>query len=347
MIECIFTLDYEIYGNGAGSLKDLVYEPGEKLREIFLKRGARFVNFVEVAELQQIEKAGTDPGIELVKRQIANYYREGFEIALHLHPQWCNARYDGSCWLLDYSEYNLCELPRKRISEIVENSLEYLRHLVSDSQFSPLSFRAGNWLFQPTHHAASVLAENGIRIDSSVFKGGLQHNHNLDYRPAMKNGYYWPFSNDVNKPDATGPWIEVPIYAEMVSSWKMIQPKRVGMGAGFGGSTRNLAHKINRLRDFLRFRYPLKLDFCRMTLDELTSMMEKLIAKDQKNPASYKPIVAIGHTKDLKDPKTVDAFLSFLHAKGIPTCTFSGIYSKLSGTNFPAVPYRSLAQSIH
>ena len=31
MIECIFTLDYEIYGNGTGALKDLVYEPAERL----------------------------------------------------------------------------------------------------------------------------------------------------------------------------------------------------------------------------------------------------------------------------------------------------------------------------
>ena len=27
MIECIFTIDYEIYGNGEGSLQQLVYEP--------------------------------------------------------------------------------------------------------------------------------------------------------------------------------------------------------------------------------------------------------------------------------------------------------------------------------
>ena len=35
MIECIFTLNYEIYGNGAGSLKELVHDPAERLREIF------------------------------------------------------------------------------------------------------------------------------------------------------------------------------------------------------------------------------------------------------------------------------------------------------------------------
>ena len=51
MIECIFTLDYEIYGDGTGSLKELVYEPAEQLKAIFRKWNACFVNFVDVAEL--------------------------------------------------------------------------------------------------------------------------------------------------------------------------------------------------------------------------------------------------------------------------------------------------------
>ena len=35
MIESIFTIDYEIYGNGEGSLKEHVYEPAEKLMAVF------------------------------------------------------------------------------------------------------------------------------------------------------------------------------------------------------------------------------------------------------------------------------------------------------------------------
>src|SRR5438309_5756439 len=182
MIECVFTLDYEIYGNGRGTLRDLVYEPAERLREIFWKWNARFVNFVEVAEYEKIEAWRTDPAIELVKNQVRELYREGFEIALHLHSQWCNAHYQDGRWFLDLREYNLCTLPRTRITEIVENALKYLRHLVGKSDFVPLSFRAGNWLFQPTEPAATILAQNGIKIDSSVFKGGLQHNYGLDYR---------------------------------------------------------------------------------------------------------------------------------------------------------------------
>ncbi len=155
MIEFVFTLDCEIYGNGTGLLKDLVHEPARRLTELFRNRNARFVAFVEVAEFEKIETCGTDPAIDLVKKQIKEFYRDGFEVGLHLHPQWCNARYERGAWVLDYREYNLCTLPRPRIAEIVEGSLAYLRHVVGRSDFTPLSFRAGNWLFQPTQTAAS------------------------------------------------------------------------------------------------------------------------------------------------------------------------------------------------
>jgi hypothetical protein len=338
MIKCIFTLDYEIYGNGTGSLNELVYEPTERLLKVFEKWDARFVNYVEVSEFEQIERAGTDAAIELVKHQVKNMHRRGYEIALHLHPQWYNARFEQGHWELDYSEYNLCTLPQPRIAEIVDRSVNYLGHMVDDRQFSPISFRAGNWLFQPTRNAAQELARRGLRIDSSVFKGGLQRNHQLDYRPAQKNGYYWAFSSDVNVPDPKGEWLELPIYTEMVPPWRMATSKRMGMGtspASTRGSLQkktqvDLRTKVKRAFDFLRPGYPLKFDFCRMNLAELTSMMDRVILQDRKDPDLLKPIVAIGHSKDLNDLETVDAFLSFLREKNIPVVTFENIFANVS-----------------
>jgi hypothetical protein len=326
MIECIFTIDYEIYGSGEGSLRELVYEPAERLRTIFQKWNVRFVVFVEVAELEMIEAEGADPDIDLVKQQIRDFYGEGFELGLHLHPQWYQGRYEDGRWLLDHDEYNLCKLPRERIVLIVDRAIGYFRKVLGVADFTPVSFRAGNWLFQPTKDAAAVLAERGIKIDSSVFKGGLQHNHGLDYRPARKNGYYWRFQEDVNKPNPDGPLIELPTYSVMTPSWKMVTPKRVGMGQKSSSSSLRGLEKFRRYLDFFRFRYPLKLDFCRMTISELTGMMDEIILEDRKDPALFRPIVAIGHTKDLTDLETVEAFLSYLKENGIAVTTFGGAY---------------------
>lgn len=328
MIECIFTLDYEIYGNGEGSLKELIYDPAQTLIHIFEKYDKRFVVFVEAAELDKIQEVNGDATISKIREQIQEFHSKGFEIGLHLHPQWYNADYENGRWLLDYSEYNLCTLPRERIVQIVDRAIDYLRDVLGVSDFIPLSFRAGNWLFQPAETAAKVLAERGIKVDSSVFKGGLQHLHKLDYRRALRNGDYWTFTecSDVHDPD--GILLEMPIYTHMVPFWKMITSKRLGMQQKGSSSQNNRKKKFYRLLDFLRFRQPLKLDFCRMTTTELTHMMDAVIRKDEKTPELYKPIVAIGHTKDLVDFDTVEFFLSYLNTKGIEPATFEKAYKR-------------------
>lgn len=331
MIECIFTIDYEIYGNGEGSLNEHVYTPAERLATIFRKWNVRFVSFVEVAELEMMETEGTDPAIDLVKQQMQNFYKDGFELGLHIHPQWYNAHYESGRWLLDYSEYNLCTLPQERITDIVNRSVTYMQNTLKESKFIPLSFRAGNWLFQPTKTAARVLAETGIKIDSSVFKGGLQHQHSLDYRRCLKNGYYWTFSEQVDVPDPNGTLLELPTHTKMVPIWKMLTTKRINMQRRTPSSDYSRTNHLLRLKDFLRFSHPLKLDFCRMTMDELTRMIDGVIKEDKESPDLFKPIVIIGHTKDLVDFETVESFLLYLLKNGIKVSTFGDVYKRCIG----------------
>ena len=289
MIECIFTIDYEIYGNGQGSLAELVFEPARKLKRVFDQAGAKFVLYVEAAELEKIAAARTDLAIDDVQRQVRDFHEQGFEVALHLHPQWYNATYENGGWLLDYGEYNLCELSKTRITELVDRSIAYLRKILGNPLFTPLAFRAGNWLFQPTATAAEVLFERGIKLDSSVFKGGLQHATHLDYRSAVSNGYSWKFQRDVNTPDSWGTLLEIPIYTRMVPLWRMLTGKRVSLQRkGDAAAHKTVRHKgarkMNRLRDYIRFRYPQKFDFCRMTLEEMVEVTEDAIQEDRKTP---------------------------------------------------------------
>jgi hypothetical protein len=183
-------------------------------------------------------------------------------------------------------------------------------------------------LFQPTQPIANILSKRGINIDSSVFKGGLQHQHHLDYRLALQNGFFWKFKDDVNQLDIDGEMIEIPIYTEMVPPWQMVTKKRLGLQQKAASGKKTAKEKVYRLMDIARPLQPLKLDFCRMTLNELTSMTDKLIKKDLQDSQSFKPIVAIGHTKDLVDIENVEYFLSYLKQKGINIATFGQVYNK-------------------
>ncbi|MBN1479180.1 hypothetical protein EH223_15925 [candidate division KSB1 bacterium] len=327
MIVCIFTIDYELYGNGDGNLYQQVYEPAERLQQIFLSRNARFVTFVEVAELEIIEAHGTDSAIDKVKKQLRDLYKNGFEIGLHVHPQWYNARYDQGHWQLDEFEYNLCALPKDRIEHIINRAINYLRKVLNQPDYIPLCFRNSNWLFQPSQDLAGLLVDQGIKVDSSVYKGGFQHKHHLDYRRALKNGYFWKFARDVNIPDPSAQLLEIPTYSRMVYTWQLLSQKRMRIqqqaSAGYP-----LKAKLDRLTDFLHVRQPLKLDFCRLTIKELVHMFDRVLKDEKKAPESFKPIVAIGHTKDLQDYATIEAFLAYLQKHEIALSTFGHIYDR-------------------
>jgi hypothetical protein len=322
MIECIFTIDYEIYGNGGGSLKELVLDPAEELKKVFSRWEAKFMPFVEVAELEMIDKHKTDPSIGRVNEQIREFNRLGFELGLHLHPQWYSAQFDGNRWNLEYSEYNLCVLPRETVAVFLGRAIAYLRRILGDEGYTPISFRAGNGLFQPSKVVAELLAENGVKIDSSVLKGNIQRNYGMDYRRSLQNGYFWRFADDVNLPDSAGKIIELPTFTTMVPFWKMVTSKRFKYQKRVPSTFQNTKQKARRYLDFFRMKYPQKFDFCRMNIGELINVIYKVLAEDDRDPEVYRPIVAIGHTKELADIHTVEEFLSFLFSKGIEISTF-------------------------
>jgi hypothetical protein len=322
MIECVFTLDYEIYGNGQGSLRELVLEPTQQLAEVFQEFSAPLVIFAEAVELAKMEEAQSDPDSARVRDQMRELRAAGHEIALHLHPWWANARYDSGRWRMDWSERNIGALQPDRVEAIVSGAIRYLREALDDPHFTPLSFRAGQWAIQPTSVVANVLARRGIRLDSSVFKGGRVHGLGLDYRPSLGNGGFWRFANDVNIPEPNGLLWEVPIHTELVPFWRMLGRKRLKLQS----KTRNASQGSplpHQWRDFLRLRYPRKLDFCRMTFEEMRKAVVEVLEKKQVRRGERMPLVAIGHSKDFVDCEAVRRFLAFLRERAIAITTFS------------------------
>jgi len=327
MIEFVFTLDYEIYGNGEGSLRELVLDPTRKLEELFRAFGARFVVFAEAVELPKIEEAGSDPDSAGVRAQLRELRAAGHEIALHLHPWWANGRYERGHWRLDWSERNICVLSPERVNAIVSGAIRYLRDALEDPGFSPVSFRSGLWAMQPTAVMTNALTGHGIRVDSSVFKGGRVNALGLDYRRAHKNGGVWRFTRDVNVPEASGALWEIPIHTQMVPFWRMLGVKRLTLQHRVPSSV-NGSPLTRRWSDFLRLRYPRKLDFCRMTFDEMRAAVERDIRRRRAGQEVPAPFVAIGHSKDLVDFDAIERFLVYLRENDVPVNTFAGLLSR-------------------
>jgi peptidoglycan/xylan/chitin deacetylase (PgdA/CDA1 family) len=323
MIECIFTLDYEIYGNGQGSVRDLVLSPTQRLAELFQEFDAPFVVFAEAVEFAKMEEAQSDPDIAEVRKQLRELRSAGHEIALHLHPWWARAKHKDGRWQLDWTERSICALQPERIEVIVSEAIQYLRDSLNDPHFTPVSFRSGLWVMQPTPEIANVLSRHGLEVDSSLFKGGRVRGLSLDYRPASANGRFWRFSDDVNTPDPHGTLLEIPIHAQMVPFWRMLGGKRLKLHS----ETRRASEGSplpRDWRDFVRLRYPRKLDFCRMTFSEMREAIATVLEEEPRQK-EHSPIVAIGHSKDCVDFDAIRSFLAFLRDQGVAVTTFSRI----------------------
>jgi len=154
MIECIFTLDYEIYGNGQGSLRDVVLDPTQRLAEVFQEFDAPFVVFAEAVEFARMEEAQSDPDTAGVRAQLRELRAAGHEIALHLHPWWARARHEDGRWLLDWSERNICALHPERVAALIATS----------PVTGGLSEAAKAWLNQ----RAQIVERDGMRAIADI-----------------------------------------------------------------------------------------------------------------------------------------------------------------------------------
>jgi hypothetical protein len=328
VVECVFTLDYEIYGNGKGSVRDLVLDPTQRLEELFQEFEARLVVFVEATEFARMEDIQFDLDIPAVRVQLCELREAGHEIALHIHPWWANAQYEDGQWKVDWSEANICRLELDRVEALVSEAIHYLRDSLNDPQFTPLSYRSGLWAMQPTTTIADTLVKHGVRMDSSVYKGGRMRSIGLDYRPALGNDGFWRFGNDVNVPDPEGKLWELPIYTQMVPFWQMLGHKRLKLQKK-SSSTSQKTSRLWHWSDFLRFRYPRKFDFCRMTFEEMRDVIESVLEATQGRESERTVVVAIGHSKDLLDFAAIRRFLAFLREQDVAITTFARLLHEL------------------
>ena len=176
------TFDYELHGNGSGSIRTDLLEPTEKILEVLDHAGIKGTFFVEVLELIQIERharRNVDKKllreINLVFEQIQLMYSKGHAIELHIHPQWHNARvFDGE-WQLDFDNWSCATFASDEMTfaDLVRLCIEKLKGILSEinPEYRPCIFRAGSYCAQPSSSIYDALLSNGINYDSSVVPG--------------------------------------------------------------------------------------------------------------------------------------------------------------------------------
>ena len=333
-----FTLDYEIHGNGDGNPLCLMVEPTYRLMNMLEQCGQRVTIMADVAEIlcfhRHWQQTGRDDfHVAEIEQQLCDAIRRGHDVQLHIHSSYFKAEWNGTHFDQCIEEYNMAALPYERINEMVGQCVEYLETLLKPikSDYKVWLYRAANWSMMPTPILYKVLTEFGITHDTSVYKGGCQGgNVCYDYRYAYDNLLSYPASaKDINRYDANGTLVEMPIYTEMRPFWSFISPIRVFrmIRAKFHKHKHNESASVstvqqvankddNRklsLRSFF-VKSPLKMDFNQVNGRGLIRMMKNIIRRAKHEHLEHVDVILIGHSKTFVpyNEKTLRPFLEWI-----------------------------------
>src|SRR5690242_12904169 len=135
MLKAIFTLDYEIHGNGDGCPFALMVEPTERMLRQFDAFGAKLTIMADVAEILKFRQFAKEQGTDdfhyaKIADQLRDAIRRGHDVQLHIHASYFNARRENGRWEQDWTEYNFAGLHAERVREVVAIGKEYLESLL-------------------------------------------------------------------------------------------------------------------------------------------------------------------------------------------------------------------------
>ena len=317
----LFTLDYEIHGNGDGNPLSLMVEPTQRLMTLLEKYSQRVTIMADVAEILAFKNYYASTGRDdfhylEIEEQLREAIRRGHDVQLHVHSSWFKSEWNGKKWDQCVDEYNMAALPEKRIDEMVGVCVDYLQKLLSPVKpdYKVWLFRAANWSMMPTENLYRVLLKHGITADTSVYKGGVQGgNVCYDYRNAWHNLLSYPASaTDINflAPDGQdGVLFEYPIYTEMRPFWTFVTPIRIFRmvrarfhrhkhSSSYTDSSSEVAKEDNRKMSFRAFfrKSPWKMDFNQATGTQLIAAMKRIMSLAIKEREMV-DVVLIGHSK--------------------------------------------------
>ncbi len=330
----VFSLDYEIHGNGAGSPMDLMVEPTWRLLRQLERFGGKLTIFAEAIEILRFRDhfrfTGRDDfAYEAIVEQLRYAILHGHDVQLHIHPSYAKASLVDGRWRQNWEEYDTARLPAPRIRELLTEAAEVLDEILKPIRpdYTIYAFRAGNWAMMPTRNIADALIERRIAIDSSVFKGGERdHVAKFDYSEAHSALLPWRADRDnICCVDPSSPLWEYPIYTEMRRIWAFISPNRfyrvfqtrtnrLGDGesppAEQGGGS-----KVSKMFHLLFGKHAWKADFNQCSGPQLVAALKRAKAAYGAQPGLL-PFVTIGHSKTYGryNEATLEKFLTYVSA---------------------------------
>jgi hypothetical protein len=332
--------DWELRGNGSGEVAAIQYKPAIRLMDLYDEFGIRSTFNIEILQQLAFNRHAAlyreiGEAKECWEKTVCIMRERGFDIQLHIHPQWYGASYDGNIWQLNQN-WNIGDYQREIIQSIVSDCIRYVDSFLSGG-FKPIAFRGGSWGAYPSRNLFEVLESAGIQFDTSIVNNLYIDSKyiTLDYR-YIESPYfpYYPDYDDIRRiSELKVDIVEIPTQTFKVDV--------------FGKLLRNICklfNKRNHTRKKSQIGYPKRdstlqigivadprgventrrkhseaifdlsnLDICLMKYG-IARILNRALA--QSTPEVI-PIVLTNHTKDLDDQKIIEirAFLGHVTKK--------------------------------
>lgn len=337
MLKAIFTLDYEIHGNGDGSPHALMVEPTARMLNLFDQYGAKLTIMADVAEILKFRQYRDEFGrddyyYDEIVAQLKDAVRRGHDVQLHLHCSYFNARFENGRWLQDWTEYNFAGLSEERLNEVLRIGKEFLEEQLRpvDPSYRCYVFRAANWAVSPSRNIVRALVNNGFEIDTSVFKYGRREGAvSFNYSSAPSELVPWlADEDDICRRNDAGSLLEAPIYCERRWIGAFLSANRIYRayqsrkhpfnGASSAGASISDGYAANgqsplKVLRTVFHKHAWKADFNQCSGQQLVRGLKRAETK-HRSASGNLPFVLIGHSKlfTRHNGPSLSSFLKFV-----------------------------------
>lgn len=198
--------DWELLGNGLGNVAYHQYLPSLAFMKMARKMDIRLSFMVDVVQQLVFHKTvHNDYNLTIQRRlwddNVILMKEYGFDVQLHLHPQWLNASLRNDYFHLS-NVWNVGLYEKEVKAALIREAVEYLHNLLrpTDPTYRVVAYKGGSWGLQPSGDLLHSLAGNGIRIVMGVRSNMKIPNIGLDYTTLEEGTLpYYPVYEDINR----------------------------------------------------------------------------------------------------------------------------------------------------
>ncbi len=351
--------DFELNGDGSGNVASHQYLPSLALMDIACKHGIKLTFMVDAAQHLVMKQYTKDlriaSQVHLWEENILMMIERGFDVQLHLHPQWLGAQFRENTFITT-DNWNIGTYSSEDQRYLVQKSCELLRSLICPIKvdYALCAFKAGSWGLQPNFRSLlETLTEQGIKIILGPRAGLSAPSAGIDYTQ-MEEKYrpYRPRLDDVARVDAHAKhdaivlplqpynpdWMTLAILG-MDRMRQLLGRPGLNCSARHCSTTRGVRH-LSPLHDKnilapSLFPYRTHLKIGNLPFSYMKRSFDKVLKRIGKYAKTKPPIVIESHSKQLLGYlNDVDRFIGYIQERYVDKVEFLTL-SEFAGSRFP------------